>query len=789
MLLFRSHSEHTTVLQVRYANTPTSHATVQSIHRKLRLPSYFRNELADYSLIANLSCKFNDDATFVIGNRSSLNFRLHKPICGVIFRRLLQKVGFCVLPIYEFRTSSDVAIFNNQEDPESMMMVCKANVEHVASEISSFSCLVIADQRLDVLATAMSAEQETSNTINSLHVKFSPDNTNEPIEYSNYYAPLQNNEVIPNDYPTRTSFRIDNPYGIHPPHEIIDQSSSRDSEKVVEVSPNERYVRLNTLLGKGAYKVVYKAIDRDEGYEVAWNTMQAMSNPNNKDLEHEIQILKSVRHPNIIAFHDAWYGDNEFVFVTELMTSGTLREYIRKLVPLPNLKIIKRWSRQILKGLAYLHGHNPPIIHRDIKCDNIFINGAHGEVKIGDMGTAEMKLGKKYTLIGTPEFMAPEMYEEQGYSEKVDIYAFGMCLLEMATGEYPYGECKNAAQIYKKVSAGVKPACLSKVVNPEVLSVIENCLSNEDERMSAQEILEHSFLAVEPDVVLLAADPDNVHLTLQVVFKGMDKLSVKFDFNVETDTAEEVVREMIEEQVLPERYQQHITKEINRILRDIDKPSESEQAEQVRRSVWRRESDIRNELERTRAELNQANERVLEIEQKYETYESRVLAAENKYREALRTLKELEELKLPAIAEVDNKPPNEIMNSLSINSPSTAVSQSLDEREREKLVNHILDEYSDDTDISVFVTDCALASHRGADKAQEWAKKLQNQDIMTVGDLRDLHDEDWAGIGLTVFALRALKNMLKGKRLAASSPSPQQQTPASPPQVIQSPPS
>lgn len=48
--------------------------------------------------------------------------------------------------------------------------------------------------------------------------------------------------------------------------------------------------------------------------------------------------------------------------------------------------------------------------------------------------------------------MAPEMYEEKGYNEKVDIYAFGMCLLEMVTGEYPYGECKNAAQIYKKVT-------------------------------------------------------------------------------------------------------------------------------------------------------------------------------------------------------------------------------------------------------------------------------------------------------------------------------------------------
>lgn len=109
-----------------------------------------------------------------------------------------------------------------------------------------------------------------------------------------------------------------------------------------------------------------------------------------------------------------------------------------------------------------------------------------------------------------------------------------------------------------------------------------------------------------------------------------------------------------------------------------------------------------------------------------------------------------------------------------------------------QFLNHII-EYSDDTDISVFVTDCALASHRGADKAQEWAKKLKNQDIMTVGDLRDLHDEDWAGIGLTVFALRALKNMLKGKRLAASSqlsqPQHTPQIPSSPPQAIHSPPS
>ncbi|KAI7897048.1 uncharacterized protein EV154DRAFT_490301 [Mucor mucedo] len=421
------------------------------------------------------------------------------------------------------------------------------------------------------------------------------------------------------------------------------------------------------------------------------------------------------------------------------------------------------------------------------------------------MGTAEMKMGKKYTIIGTPEFMAPEMYEEQGYNEKVDIYAFGMCLLEMVTGDYPYGECKNAAQIYKKVSAGVKPASLSEVTSEEVRHIIDNCLGDEDERMSAQDILEHTFLAVEPDVVLLAADPAQVHLTLQVVFKGMDKLSVKFDFNVETDTAEQVVREMIEEQVLPDRYQHHITKEINRILRDIEKPnnnsSENDQDDDSKDSVWRRESDIRSELEKTREDLERAAEHVLEVESKCDGYECRARTAENRYRDAVRSLREIKETQqltteqlevlgknprfenelkidtsrlLRSMATVDTpvsssntSVKSEPTKKPEYDSPSPPLTASLT---REALVSRILEEYADDTDIELFVRDCAIASHRNIDKAQEWANKLKDQDIMTVGDLRDLHDEDWIGIGLTVFALRALKNMLKGKKQPASPP-------------------
>lgn len=54
-------------------------------------------------------------------------------------------------------------------------------------------------------------------------------------------------------------------------------------------------------------------------------------------------------------------------------------------------------------------------------------------------------------FVGTPEFMAPELYDEN-YNELADIYSFGMCMLEMVTLEYPYSECRNSAQIYKKVS-------------------------------------------------------------------------------------------------------------------------------------------------------------------------------------------------------------------------------------------------------------------------------------------------------------------------------------------------
>ncbi|KAM3307766.1 putative serine/threonine-protein kinase WNK3 isoform X1 [Capsicum chacoense] len=288
---------------------------------------------------------------------------------------------------------------------------------------------------------------------------------------------------------------------------------SESEPEFVDLDPSGRYGRYKEVLGKGAFKKVYRAFDELEGIEVAWNQVKLadlLRNAVDLDRLHsEVRLLKSLKHKNIIKFYNSWVDSkNENInIITEIFTSGTLRQY-RKKHKKVDLRALKKWSRQILEGLSYLHGHDPPIIHRDLKCDNIFINGNQGEVKIGDLGLAAIlcKARAAHSVIGTPEFMAPELYEEE-YNELVDIYAFGMCLLELVTFEYPYVECANAAQIYKKVTAGIKPASLAKVKDPRVKTFIEKCIADVSERMPAKKLLTDPFL-------LSDEDPGNVGRSL-----------------------------------------------------------------------------------------------------------------------------------------------------------------------------------------------------------------------------------------------------------------------------------
>jgi WNK lysine deficient protein kinase len=279
--------------------------------------------------------------------------------------------------------------------------------------------------------------------------------------------------------------------------EEVDQTEE-DSYSIVEVSPKGRFKRFNEELGRGAYKSVFRGIDEDTGREIAWNVIKIKKLPKieRRRISEEINTLKSMKeHPNIIHFISAWINKQkeEVVFITEMVTAGSIRQYLKR-IKKPRLKVLKTWAIQILKGLQYLHELNPPIIHRDIKCDNIFINSHKGEIRIGDLGLST-SLSHSYTtsVLGTPEFMAPELYEEK-YGTSVDIYAFGMCFLEMCTMSTPYKECDNPAQIYKKVIEGVKPQALERIEDQDVVEFISMCLETKERRPTARDLLECDFL-------------------------------------------------------------------------------------------------------------------------------------------------------------------------------------------------------------------------------------------------------------------------------------------------------
>ncbi|XP_009603878.1 probable serine/threonine-protein kinase WNK4 isoform X4 [Nicotiana tomentosiformis] len=250
-----------------------------------------------------------------------------------------------------------------------------------------------------------------------------------------------------------------------------------------------------------------------------------------------------------------------------------------------DIRAIKNWARQILEGLVYLHEHDPPVIHRDLKCDNIFVNGHLGQVKIGDLGLAAILRGSQraHSVIGTPEFMAPELYEEN-YNELVDVYSFGMCMLEMLTGEYPYSECVNPAQIYKKVTSGKRPRAFYKVQDLDAQRFIRKCLEPASKRLSAKELMVDPFLVFDnvdgksvtmmqlqkpflndkiaiEDLHLnedaprtnmtitgkLNPEDDTILIKVQIADKEGDVRNVYFPFDIVTDTPTEVANEMVKE--------------------------------------------------------------------------------------------------------------------------------------------------------------------------------------------------------------------------------------------------
>ena len=200
--------------------------------------------------------------------------------------------------------------------------------------------------------------------------------------------------------------------------------------------------------------------------------------------------MKKVGHksPYLIVLFDTWYKKEDFevVFVTELCSGGSLNDFLSSAGTL-RLSVLKKVLRQTLEGLSVLHAHGA--IHRDLKAENVYVQKATGDVRVGDYGLAAFSdeaadTGKALhgrTTVGTPCFMAPEVLisdtdRDAEYDEKVDIWSFGMMLVELVGGSQPYEECQGISELITKIQKGLPPVALQSHLHKGVKAVIDACL-------------------------------------------------------------------------------------------------------------------------------------------------------------------------------------------------------------------------------------------------------------------------------------------------------------------------
>ena len=162
--------------------------------------------------------------------------------------------------------------------------------------------------------------------------------------------------------------------------------------------------------GCGWFACSWKAYDKENGLEVAWHEV-GLEHVASEKFEQQLVSMKDLRHEHVVEVKLAWTDEarNIAVFVTEMLSAGTLHEYAGVLWEFPvslaltsklatsfmlragsqmRVTLLKKWCRQILQGLQYMHAHTPPVIHRDLRLENIFVDGRTGDIRIGNIQLA-----------------------------------------------------------------------------------------------------------------------------------------------------------------------------------------------------------------------------------------------------------------------------------------------------------------------------------------------------------------------------------------------------------------
>lgn len=219
-------------------------------------------------------------------------------------------------------------------------------------------------------------------------------------------------------------------------------------------------IKETNVIGMGATGVVYKAEIPQSRTVVAvkklWRSGSDIEVGGSDEVVGEVNLLGRLRHRNIVRLLGSLHNDTDVMIVYEFMHNGNLGDALHsKQAPRLLVDWVSRYNIAlgVAQGLSYLHHDcNPPIIHRDIKSNNILLD-ANLEARIADFGLAKMMIGKNETVsmvAGSYGYIAPEYGYALKVDEKIDVYSYGVVLLELLTGKRPldqeFGECVDIVE-------------------------------------------------------------------------------------------------------------------------------------------------------------------------------------------------------------------------------------------------------------------------------------------------------------------------------------------------------